>query len=234
MAIRKSELARQIAQKFDIRVLAFDYGILLDLYELGFATAGELRALSRATDTTFFTILKRLEAAGSIESEPDRHDGRRKLYRLSDRTRTSLDEEYSTLPGWIDRKLDGGSTGDDGLSEFFRRTREKLRVRFFSPEFQILLILFEYRTCTTGELKARCDASSTSFYVALKTLVGRELVVPEQTQDDQRIKRYRLTETTINDLVALHLSLRDWVIATLGDPRTLSSGPQAGSASPGS
>lgn len=234
MVTRKSDLARQIAKKLGVRALAFDYEILLDLYELRFATAGELRALSRAADTTFFTTLKRLEAAGAIISEPDSNDGRRKLYRLSDRIRTSLDEEYSTLPGWIDRKLDGGSAGDDGLSEFFRRTREKLKVRFFSPEFQILLILFEFRTCTAGELKARCDASSTSFYVALKTLVGLGLLIPEQTHDDQRIKRYRLTEATINELVALHLSLRDWVIATLGDPRTLSAGQQAGSVYPGS
>lgn len=234
MGTRKSELARKIAQKFGIRVLSFDYEILLDLYELRFATAGELRVLSRAADTTFFTILKSLEAAGSIQSKPDSNDGRRKLYRLSDRIRTNLDDEYSTLPGWIDRKLDGGSSGDDGLAEFFRRTREKLKVRFFSPEFQILLLLFEHGHCTAGELKAGCDASSTSFYTALKILTRLELVVPEQTRSDQRIKRYRMTEATIDALVALHLNLRDWVIATLGDPRTITAERQAGSASPGS
>lgn len=213
----KGALARQIAEKLDLRPLSYDYEILLDLYESRSATAGELRPLSRASDTTFYSLLKSLEARGLIESDADADDRRRRRYRVTDTTRVKLDQQYAGLPAWIDRKLSDQPGGDHGLRDFFRLCREQLRIRFFTPEFQILLVLFEYGSRTAGQLADLCDVSATSFYRALKMLSGKQLIVPDAQQADQRIKRYRLAQDTYEELALLHAQLREWVLRTLSD-----------------
>ena len=211
----KSELAKSIRNKLKIRVLTVEYETILDLYEHGSATAGELLIGSQAAATTFYMALKSLETGGLISAERDTQDLRRKRYSLNQWARQALNDEYRFLPRWIDAKLDQQSSNDDGLQGFVRRSWDRLKVRFFSCEFQIILTIFEFGTCSAGELCRLCDNSNTTFYTALKRLAANRLIQAEQVASDHRLKRYHLPEPVRIEIEALLRDLRNWAVTTL-------------------
>jgi DNA-binding MarR family transcriptional regulator len=204
----KSELGRNIAQVLDLNPLMHEYGIVLDLYERGSASSGELRSRSVAGKTAFYAAIKNLVAADLIVAEAGAADARLRQYRLADTARKILDEEFRFLLDW--RQPDHSEGPGDGLSAFIRNTKERLKIRFFSCEYQIVLLIYEFEPCTTGDLLARCDVSHSTFFSALRKLSKRGLIVAEAGKGDSRVKQYRLPDGVRQAQNQLRHDLQRW------------------------
>lgn len=213
--VSKSDLGRNIARLFQISVFSYEYAVILELYESGSATSGELKSLSTAASTSFYSAIKNLLAAGLIVAAVNHVDGRLRQYRLVDRARQVLDEEFAFLLNWTPPDRPSADQGDDNLTTFIRNTKERLKIRFFSCEYQIILLIYEYQPCSTGDLLRMCDVSNSTFYSALRKLSMRGLIEVEIDNGDQRVRNYCLPEWVRLAQDQLRDGLQQWAKETL-------------------
>ncbi|KPL66971.1 hypothetical protein SZ64_02000 [Erythrobacter sp. SG61-1L] len=82
------------------KVFSGEFQILLWLYDEECLTTGELLARSDTSPGAFYMALKRLADLRLIDDLPDHADRRRKLHRLTGKTRAALDEFYIGLREW--------------------------------------------------------------------------------------------------------------------------------------
>lgn len=211
----KSEIGRNISKILNINVFSFEYAVVLDLYECGAASSGDLKSRSIAGGTVFYHTIRNLLASGIIVAGGDAVDGRRRVYRLSSWAREILDEEFSFLLDWYKPDPLNGDKAGDSLTTFIRNTKERLKIRFFSCEYQIILMVYEFEPCTTGDLLQMCGVSNTTFFSALRKLAGRGLIQAEADGGDHRIKKYRLPLWVREAQDQLRHELQQWAKQTL-------------------
>lgn len=224
--IAKSDVVRDIEQTLRLRILSYDYSIILDLFENEFATAGELLARSGAASTTFYAKLKALVNSGLVAAEHVSTDRRKIAYRLTPGTREVVAREFRQVMGWLSAKVDAGIPDPGSLAQFLKSTRANLKILFFTCEYQAILHLYDRGSCSAGELRTLCDASDTKFFTALKALDRKGLVQCEQENSDHRRRNYSLAPWLHDYLDKAHRQLRDWLLHALpSDPPAASGSP---------
>lgn len=215
-SFKRCHLAKQLAQLLGVSVFSHEFEIILTLYDEGAATAGELLSRSSASNTTYYTTLKKILASGLIYAEHEDEDKRRIRYQLQDWVHEFLTTEFRQIPGWVNTKVENPDSGDTGLARFFRSIRDKLKIKSFTVDYQILMFLYEYKSSSSGELFAMCDASRTTFYVSLKRLLFSGLVDSNQNGTDHRQKYYFLPEWVRQTLNDSHKQIGVWALERLG------------------
>jgi len=112
--------------------------------------------------------------------------------------------------------------GETTLGALARAMTNKLGVKILSPEFEILLSLYDHGGFTAGELQLKSSASASAFYARLKLLIGSGTVRLDKGTADRRISFYTLAPATRRILdEALHV-IDGWVEA-----KTEATGAQA-------
>ena len=76
-----------------------------------------------------------------------------------------------------------------GLSQI----EQQFHVRAITPEFEILVHLYENGPTASAALRATSRASSAAFSLILKRLVGNELLQVAHDPADRRVRKYDLT-----------------------------------------
>lgn len=71
---------------------------------------------------------------------------------------------------------------------------EKFHLRVMTPEFEIILTLYERGPTPSASLRAASRASSAAFSLILKRLVGADLIRVEHDTIDRRVRKYDLTD----------------------------------------
>ncbi|MFM7028395.1 MAG: MarR family transcriptional regulator [Chakrabartia sp.] len=79
------------------------------------------------------------------------------------------------------------------LTEGLTRVEQKFRLRAITPEFEILMRLYERGPTPSAALRASSRASSAAFSLILKRLVGSDLLQVEHDRADRRVRKYDLT-----------------------------------------
>jgi len=80
-----------------------------------------------------------------------------------------------------------------------------LDLRLVTPEFEVIATLQRHGALTSGELKRRVRLSGSGFNILLKRLIDMDIIFPERCADDQRRRKYRLSDRALE---ALHNSAR--------------------------
>ena len=204
----KKDLAHFAMAELGIRVLTPAYHILLDLNERGSSTSGDLLANCQLTPATFQKYLADLVARDMIWWKKDPSDTRRHRYHLADGTRQVLNEELQFPARWQPNAT--ADRSEQALETFIVRMRERLKIRIFSNEFQILLMLYDKGLLTTGQLLALIDASPGVFYIALRRLTDLRHIRELPDPADGRQKLNHLTDQARDILDQIHLELREW------------------------
>ena len=104
-----------------------------------------------------------------------------------------------------------------GQLNIVRAVEKQLKLRIFSYEYEILVVLFDYGPTTAGDLLSQSSASSTAFYAALKYLLDQGLIIGQTESSDRRRMRYSLTAVSQRALEDVYAQLRQWC-ATVVDP----------------
>lgn len=213
--VGKSDVVRDISEALQLRILSYDYAIILDLFENDQAIAGELLARSGAASTTFYSKLKMLVNSGLIQANHASEDKRKITYRLTPGVRETVTREFCQITDWLSAKLDKRESESKSLAEFLRSTRANLKILFFTCEYQTILHLYDRTSCSAGELRSLCDVSDTKFFTSLKALERKGLVVATQGGSDHRRRNYSLTPWVQDYLDDAHRHLRDWILREL-------------------
>lgn len=79
------------------------------------------------------------------------------------------------------------------LSEGLLEVEQAFRLRVMTPEFEIILRLYEKGPTPSAALRAASRASSAAFSLILKRLVGAEILKVEHDDVDRRVRKYDLT-----------------------------------------
>jgi DNA-binding MarR family transcriptional regulator len=79
------------------------------------------------------------------------------------------------------------------LSEGLIKVEQAFRLRVMTPEFEIILHLYERGPTASAALRAASRASSAAFSLILKRLVGGEILQVEHDAVDRRVRNYDLT-----------------------------------------
>lgn len=80
--------------------------------------------------------------------------------------------------------------------ELGRVAMARLGIKVFSPDYQILVHLYERGSATSGELRALSDISPASFQTHLRDLGLRDMVRWDADHADSRRRRYYLSDST--------------------------------------
>ena len=79
------------------------------------------------------------------------------------------------------------------LTTGLAHVEQQFRLRAITPEFEILLRLYEQGPTPSASLRGASRASSAAFSLILKRLVGSDLLQVEHDRADRRVRKYDLT-----------------------------------------
>lgn len=79
------------------------------------------------------------------------------------------------------------------LTEGLTRVEQQFHLRAITPEFEILMRLYERGPTPSAALRGASRASSAAFSLILKRLVGTDLLQVEHDRTDRRVRKYDLT-----------------------------------------
>ncbi len=79
------------------------------------------------------------------------------------------------------------------LSEGLSDVEQAFRMRMMTPEFEIILHLYEGGPTPSAALRAVSRASSAAFSLILKRLVGADILQVEHGAAARRVRKYDLT-----------------------------------------
>jgi DNA-binding MarR family transcriptional regulator len=79
------------------------------------------------------------------------------------------------------------------LTAGLANVEQQFRLRAITPEFEILLRLYEQGPTPSASLRSASRASSAAFSLILKRLVGSDLLHVEHDRADRRVRKYDLT-----------------------------------------
>lgn len=79
------------------------------------------------------------------------------------------------------------------LTEGLNRVEQQFHLRAITPEFEILMRLYENGPTPSAALRSASRASSAAFSLILKRLVGSDLLQVEHDRADRRVRKYDLT-----------------------------------------
>lgn len=102
------------------------------------------------------------------------------------------------------------------LNSIFRDIERKLRLRCLSPEYEILLLIYEFGALSPSELLDRQSSASSTFYSALKRLQDKALICSERDPVDRRQTRYSLAEQTRKILDESQARVLAWISEKAG------------------
>ena len=99
------------------------------------------------------------------------------------------------------------------LSNIIKDVEKAFKLRCVSPEYEILLLLYECGSGTPNELLKIHESAGSTFFAALKRLHDKGLVCAERDPADRRLVRYSMADSARAALDAK----RDRILAWAND-----------------
>lgn len=96
------------------------------------------------------------------------------------------------------------------LLTIIRALEKQLKLRIFSYEYEIMVVLFDNGPTTAGDLLSQSSASSTAFYAGLKYLLVNNLIEGTTEANDRRRVRYSLTDLSHEAFHAINKQIYHW------------------------
>ncbi len=210
-AITYLDLIRSTEARIGIKMLNPEYEVTAMLFDFDRLTPLEMQQKFSGSAAGFFKILKSLEAKDVITATPNPLDGRSKLYRLSDRVRSVMASQWSRYNEGGREKLYAADDPGEAIHKYTETVTQKLRVKQFTSEYQILLYLGASPGLTNVKCHDLVDVSEAKFNMSLASLKNAGLIVFERDPADKRAKLYYLSEHIKDLFDEMNKSIFDWL-----------------------
>ncbi|WP_221792507.1 MarR family winged helix-turn-helix transcriptional regulator [Aquisediminimonas sediminicola] len=203
-------LVNNIESALNLRCHSFEFDIIIRLYELPSAQAGDLWGLTHASSSTFYAALRKLADLGMVDLIADNADRRIRRYRLADNIRDKLDVHHASLPQWFAAKLDNGETPHFSFQQFVRGVEQTLGLHCLSCDYELVIYLFDCGPTSTPDLHAICRASRSKFHTSLRKLNANGVIITHKVPDDRRKKVHDLTPSTRSMMAKQFAQMQLW------------------------
>lgn len=203
-------LVNNVESALHLRCHSFEFDIIIRLYELSCAQAGDLCAQTHASSSTFYAALGKLAKSGMIEIIADNADRRIRKYRLASHVRNNLDAHHAALPEWFAAKFDHGDNPNFSFQQFVQGVEQSLGLHCLSCDFEIVIYLFDCGLTSTTDLHAICRASRTTFHTSLRKLNASGVISTRNAPEDRRKKMHDLSAETRNILEKEFVQMQSW------------------------
>lgn len=209
-------IIRAVEKQLKLRIFSYEYEILVVLYDGGPTTAGDLLSQSSASSTAFYAALKYLIEQGLIEGHTESQDRRRMRYCLTQACELAFRKIYEALLTWTDQLMDKSQPRPRAFSAFVHTLNGIMPMRYLATDYQILLVVYENGEINAGDLLHLCETSSTTFYVALRRLCDRGLLLAKKDGQDKRRTHYCVAPHVHDIMETAHRDGREWWRHRLG------------------
>lgn len=204
-------MQRDVEQKLGVYTLTGEYEIIYCLLDFDELTPKELQTYSRLSPTAFYNALKRLEQLGCVEAKENPQDRRSLLYRLSDAMRDLVIRQHKGYRDLVINNYRYQLPGTHTIDEYKPYIHKTDSVAHLTADFQILLYLYLKSGISNFHMSYVVDVSATKFNQSLKKLQGMGLVEYHKDPNDNRSKRYYVTERVRDALDELHRGVFRWM-----------------------
>ena len=192
-------------------MLTPEYEVTAMLFDIDRMTPLEMQQKFSGSAAGFFKVLKPLEAKGVIIATPNPLDKRSKFYRLSDRVMGIMAAQWSRYDEGGREKLYAADDFGEALHKYTETVTQKLRVKQFTSEYQILLYLGASPGLTNVKCNHLVDVSEAKFNLSLALLKKAGLIVFASNPADKRAKLYYLSEPVEELFDEMDKSIFDWL-----------------------
>lgn len=215
-ADRLLQIQRDNELELGVHTLTGEYEIIYCLLDVESISPKELQEYSRLSQTAFYQTLKRLEGLGFIESEVNPTDRRGLLYRLSPSMRDLVMSEHKGYRELVINNYRYKSPAAHRLDEYQGFIHRRHGLAHLTSDFQILLYLYLKSGISNLQISGMVDVSPTKFNQSLKKLREMGLIDFDRDPQDNRSKRYYVTDKTKKSLDDQHRRVFRWVAERLG------------------
>ncbi len=211
------QIQRDSENKLGVFTLTGEYEIVYCLMDFEQMAPKELQTYSRLSPTAFYNVLKRLEELGCVESKVNPADRRSLLYRLSDTMRDLVMDQHRGYRDLVINNYRYKAPSTHNIDEYKPYIHKTEGVAHLTADFQILLYLYLKSGISNFQMSYVVDVSATKFNQSLKKLQGMGLVKYDKDPNDNRSKRYYVTDRVRDALDGLHRRVFHWMRARIGD-----------------
>lgn len=210
---RLLQIQRDTEQKLGLCTLTGEYEIIYCLLDFEHLSPKELQTYSRLSPTAFYHALKRLGRLGFVESKVNPDDRRGLLYQLSEAGRDLVTEKHKGYREQVLNNYKHKEPRAHSLDEYKAYIQKSDRVAHLTADFQILLYLYLKSDTSNFQMSYVVDVSPSKFNQSLKKLQEIDLVKYNRDPDDNRSKRYYVTDRVREALDDQHRRVFRWIEA---------------------
>lgn len=201
---RLGSIVREVESDLRMRVYSHKYSIISFLHERPGASSSEILGHCRSASSTFYKCLKELQAANILTNASSSADMRHQYYNIAPTVKSVLDDAHRTIGRYFDRRMHRHNDRAIGIIHSVRSIEQELGIRYYSPEYEAVMYLYEQGHVTAQALCANSSSANAAFYAMLKRLADAGTVDPFRSSINKRQKWYRLSQTTAAVLDAAH------------------------------
>jgi len=198
-------------ERSGIKRLTPEYEVTAILFDADRITPLDMLKHFSGSNASFFKTLKALEAKEVIKAEENPSDRRSKLYRLSDRTLEILAWQWEQYNRAGREDLYALDDPGEALRQYTKTITQRLRVKQFTCEYQILLYLFASPGLTNIKFHNLVDVSKAKFNMSLVSLEKSGHIYFERDPSDRRKKLYYLSEREKNLGTEMGRKIFEWL-----------------------
>jgi DNA-binding MarR family transcriptional regulator len=172
----------------------------MHLYEFGSASFSEIMSRVRASRNTAGNALGALVARDVVCTFVDPNDRRTKRYELASGANAHLNQGYSAMAKWFGNRQNVSAGGGPHLTAMINDLEKTLGFPCFSPQYEILSILFDAPGLSNKAVQYACNSSRSHFHKSLNTFLANGKVVKDSSARDRRVSAYRLADRVVASL----------------------------------
>lgn len=187
-------IIRSAEDSLGVQILAREYELTAMLFDMEQITPLDMIGHFSGSNTSFFKILKDLEAKDVICAEPNPSDGRSKLYRLSDGALKIVAEQWARYNALGPEQLYASGNPKEAIHKYTKTVQDGLKVKQFTCEAQILLYLNNSPGMANLNFHDLIDVSQAKFNMCLAKLRNQGHIYHVEDASDGRKKLYFISD----------------------------------------
>lgn len=187
-----------------LRVYSHKYSIISYLSERPGSMSNDVQSHCRSASSTYFKCLKELQHANIIVALPSSASLRNQHYDLAPQTKAFLESRHRAIGRYFSWRARHNAPGGAGVLQSVRSIEQELGVRYYSPEYEAIMFLYERGRASAQEICANSSSAHASFYAMLKRLAEIGQISASRSSNDRRQKWYCLSERTAAVLDEAH------------------------------
>lgn len=197
-------VVKEVESALKLRIYSHKYNILSFIYDNPNSISLDIQKNCPSSKSTFYKCLGELRDAKIILPLGSSSDMRTRRYDLSPNVKLFLEKRYKSIGKFLNKKLMLERDGELSIVRLVKSIEKEIGFSYYSPDFEILIFLYENEIASPTEMMGAASTSEASFYSTLKRLREQKIIFLQFPRKNGRQKLYRLSDRTSSILDSAH------------------------------